>query len=90
MFLHPLVEKVCLNMLYNWPWTLSVTLMLPWTPYSSFDVQEKKGGGRSTGWTSENASVKPQQCFHETPLNSISTALFALKVYKGFVVECQK
>ncbi|KRX36446.1 hypothetical protein T05_2769, partial [Trichinella murrelli] len=55
-------------MLYNWPWTLSVTLMLPWTPYSSFDVQEKKGGGRSTEWTSENASVKPQQCFHESPV----------------------
>ncbi|XP_003378419.1 hypothetical protein Tsp_06328 [Trichinella spiralis] len=55
-------------MLYNWPWTLSVTLMLPWTPYSSFEC-------RKTG---------------ESTLNSISTVLFALKVYKGFVVECEK
>ncbi|KRX18233.1 hypothetical protein T07_12137 [Trichinella nelsoni] len=45
----------------NWPWTPSITVMLPWTPCSSFDVQ---GKARSTEWTSENVSVDPQKCLH--------------------------
>ncbi|KRY46019.1 hypothetical protein T03_1431 [Trichinella britovi] len=43
----------------NWPRTTSVTLLLPWTPYSSFDAQ---GIIRSTEL--ENVSVDLQQCLH--------------------------
>ncbi|KRY16407.1 hypothetical protein T12_11938 [Trichinella patagoniensis] len=78
MFLHPFVEKVCLNMLYNWPWTLSVTLMLPWTPYS-YLMCRKKGG--STGWTSENVSVKPSNASMNPQLSTFgTTALQAFRI----------
>ncbi|KRX16841.1 hypothetical protein T07_14073 [Trichinella nelsoni] len=66
----------------NWPQTPSVTFLLPWTPYSSFDAQGKV---RSTEWTFENVSVDLQQCLHGPHfVNHFSSRIEELKCYAMF------